>query len=125
MGSKLALFAGKDWCGVGGLGMVEKDLFDFLLISIGILAEIDRQNVHDLFFLLTRIKYASIPNSVSPGFRSIAFEFFDVFPKVGFLLELWVDIFFQFLLNECDTLVREFLQLTIELVRFEYSVLTQ
>lgn len=105
--------------------MVEKDLFGFLLISIDILAEIDRQNVHDLFFLLTRIKYASIPNSVSPGFRSISFEFFDVFPKVGFLLELWVDIFFQFLSNECDTLVREFLQLTIELVRFEYSVLTQ
>ena len=105
--------------------MVEKDFFGFLLNSINILAEIDRQHVHDLFFLLTRIKYACVANSVSPGFRSIAFEFCDVFPKVGFLLELWADIFLQFLSNECDTLVREFLQLTIELVRFEYSVLTQ
>ena len=74
--------------------MVEKDFFGFFLNSINILAEIDRQHVHDLFFLLTRIKYACVANSVSPGFRSVAFEFFDVFPKVGFLFELWVNIFF-------------------------------
>ena len=107
------------------LRLAEKGFFGFLLISIDILAEIDYQHVHDLFFFLARIKCASIPNSVPPGFRNISFEFLDVCSKVRFLLELWVDVFFQFLSNECDTLVREFLKLTIELVCFKYPVLTQ
>jgi len=66
---------------------------EWLLSSICILTEVNCEDEDNLFFFLTRIEDARIPNSVSPGFRNIALEFFDISPKVRFILELWIHVY--------------------------------
>jgi hypothetical protein len=88
-------------------------------------SEISSDQEDDLLIVIDLIEKSVAADPVAPGFRFEGPQFFDVFPEVGLLSELWIDNFLEF--DDCFFLLRaensaDILQ---ELIGFENAEFNQ
>ena len=56
---------------------------------------------YDSLFFINLVEETPRADTVTPGLRRDAFEFFDVWPELGLLSELWIDDTSKLLKDSC------------------------
>ena len=80
------------------------------------------QHEDDVFGIIDFVKKPPGTNSIPPGFRIKAFEFFYVGSKMRVLSQLWIDELSQLLRDLRLAGQSNLLQVFLELFSFKYSI---
>src|SRR4030066_1614745 len=94
-------------------------------ISVALGSEPRPDHENDLFLVVDFVEKTVIPDAVAPGLGGISLQLLDVLPKKGLLLELRINIFFEFSNDLPSSGAEDLPEILMQLLGLEYPEITQ